>query len=596
MEENNEFIEKVKMGLVKIKNFNLEKPNELLCILTEETLSVIKKRMLDYFLWKAKQKIIKENIKDTDNFLKVEMPLDELIIISGIQKTRQNKIVYLTNKLRQLKRVDIIKINLVKEASPLIKNKNDLLNIKDEEIEEIVLTSPIGHFKINRVENEILVYISPFIAEYLINTNSYTQINFLVYSFLRSNYSISLYNYLLSKFQAQIALMEKGLIPKSDFIQTEKISLKKLMDILEIPPDNKARKKSFAYLNERILSKSIKELNNEPTVEFEIVELIKHTRGKKVTDVSFVLKEKENKKIAVLNNNEKKIVAIPYELYKENPNLAEAKTDEFIKEDIYLKNPLEKLKEKLKKGKIKSLKEFSNELQKLKNIDITNILPNAKGKLLRINEFGMLELDGDEVDNIKANSIRRILYKNPDLLGRIEKIDEELETLRDRFLRKVWIFIQKGFYYAIAIKDIVKEEDKVKLIGEELLRDIKKFEIKVAIDYLKTQSPKDKLSLIDKDAYIKHNIQKELEELEEIFEKNKDKFQEWLNNLEEESFQLNDELLSLEEDSKEYIKIAKELEALDNLYSKGYDLLSGEKINNIDKLQILRKFKEYLKK
>jgi len=255
-ESDNELIEKVKMGLIKIKNFNLEKPNELLCILTEETLSVIQKRMFDYFLWNTKQKILKENIKECDNFLKVEIPLDELITISGIQKTRQNKITYLTNKLRQLKKVDIIKINLIKDATPLIKNKNDLLNIKDEDIEEIVLTSPIGHFKINRIENSVLIYISPFIVEFLIHTNSYTQINFLVYYFLRSNYSITLYNYLLSKFQSQKALMQKGIVPFSPFITTEKIPLKKLMDILEIPPETVIRKKTFWMLNAKILSKA----------------------------------------------------------------------------------------------------------------------------------------------------------------------------------------------------------------------------------------------------------------------------------------------------------------------------------------------------
>ena len=594
---DNELIEKVKMGLIKIKNFNLEKPNELLCILTEETLSVIQKRMFDYFLWNAKQKILKENIKECDNFLKVQIPLDELITISGIQKTRQNKIAYLTNKLRQLKKVDIIKVNLIKEASPLIKNKNDLLNIKDEEIEEIVLTSPIGHFKINRIENSVLIYISPFIAEYLIHTNSYTQINFLVYYFLRSNYSIALYNYLLSKFQSQKALMQKGIVPFSPFITTEKIPLKKLMDILEIPPEAAIRKKTFWMLNAKILSKAIKELNNEPTVEFEIVELIKHTKGKRVTDVSFVLKEKENKKVAVLDRNKKEVIAIPYELYKDNISFISKETDSI--EDIENKfslSPLEELKEKLKTEKIKSLREFSNELQKLKNIDITNILPNAKGKILRVNEFGMLELDGEEVDNIKANAIRRILYQNPDLLGKFEKIDNELEELKDKFINKVWVFMQNGFYYAVGVKNIIREnQNTVKVIGEELLRKIKDFKITVAISYLKTESPRDKLSLTDEDEYIKYNTVKELEELEEFFEVNKDKFQEWLDYLEEKSLEVSNKLLSLDENTEEYKKTAKELEILDRCYTKGYELLNGESISNIDKKQVLERFKEWAK-
>jgi len=259
------------------------------------------------------------------------------------------------------------------------------------------------------------------------------------------------------------------------------------------------------------------------------------------------------------------------------------------------KSPLEELKEKLKTEKIKSLREFSNELQKLKNIDITNVLPNTKGKILRINEFGMLELDGEEVDNIKANYIRRTLYKYPDLLGKFEEIDEELEELRKKFIHKVWIFMQNGFYRAVGVKDIIREnQNTVKVIGEELLRRIKDFKIEITIDFLKSESPREQLSLIDKDDYIKFNALKELKELEKFFEKNNNKFQEWLDYLEDKSLEVNEKLLSLKEDTPEYKETAKRLELLDRYYSIAYDLLQNEKVNQTDKMQILKKFKEWI--
>lgn len=583
MENEKELTEKVKMGLIKIKNFNLDKPDELLCVLTEESLSVIQKRMFDYFLWNAKQKIIKENITEADNFLKVEMPLNELITISGIQKTRQNKIIYLTNKLRQLKRIDIVKINLIKNATPLIRSKDDLINIKDEEIEEIVLTSPIGHFKINKPDNLITVYISPFIAEYLINTNSYTQVNFLVYSFLRSNYSISLYNYLLSKYQSQKALMKKNIIPASNVLHTEKIPIKKLMDILEIPPDAAIRKKSFWMLNGKILSKAINELNNEPTVEFEI-ELIKHTKGRKVTNVSFLLKEKEDKKIAVLDRDNNEVVAIPPELIEINNN------------NEIVSNPLLEIKEKILNDKNYTFGDFVKDLRRLRNVDITNVCPLARGKVLRVNDLGMLELDGEEVDNVKANLARRILFQNPELLGKFEEIDEEFEELKEKYTNKVLVYKSNGYYYAVGVKDLQKENEKIKVIGEELLRDIDNFSVTLSKDFLMETSPKEQLSLNDKDYYIQSNNQKELEELEELYEKNKDKFQEFLNCIEEESLKLSNELIKMGENSKEFQKKAKELETLDMFYLKGDEILKGENVSNVDKKMVFKKFKEFLKK
>jgi len=589
------------MGLIKIKNFNLDKPDELLCILTDESLTPVQKRMFDYFLWNAKQKVLNEKIKKVDNFLKVDVSLDELYAVIGFNRNRNQKIAYIIDKLRKLKRIDIIKINLIHEPMEFKASADFLSTLEDDEIEDIVLTSPIGQFKISNTQRVVTIYLSPIIVEYLINSNSYTKLNFLVYSFLRSTYSINLYNYLLNKFQSQLALMNKGIIQKSSEITTKKIEVERLMDILEVPMTHKARERGFAEFNEKILSKAIKELNKEDVVEFEIVKVLKEKKGKRVSKVAFVLKEKDRKKIPVLNKINNEILKLGYSDFEELSSLSiEEKEAQIIKDieavdsievqDMNF-NGLELLKEKVINKNINFFS-FVKELQKLQNVDITNMLPNHEGELLRINEFGLLELNGEELDNIKANSIRKILYSNPELLDKVEKVDEELLELKKRFLNKVLIFLQNNMYRALVPFDIERVgPNGVRLRGKELLED-KDYEIDVSVSWLKKQNTKNMLNLIDKDDFQKHNrtVMKDL--LMEFYEKHKDEFIKWLEELEERSFSLNDELIKLEEGSDEFISLVKKIEKIDSFVVKGYEFVSGERIGEDILIKLLGEFKK----
>jgi hypothetical protein len=600
--------QKVKMGLIKVKNFNFNKPDELLCILTDETLTPIQKRMFDYFLWATKQKIIKENIIETDNFLKVDVPLDELYSIIGFSKNNNKKIIYIFNRLKKLKKIDILKINLIKNPidykNEQVKSIDFINNLKDEDIDEIMFTSLIGAFKISQTQRLVRIYLAPTLVEFLINSHSYTQLNFLVYSFLRSSYSINLYNYLLNKYQSQKALMEKGLIPKNEEIITEKIEVDKLRDILEVPPTHRGRK-SFMVFNDKILKPAIKELNSKDVVEFEIKDVIKEKLGRKIHKVAFVLKEKENRKIPLLNKDNNEIIAVNYKTFSNinQDNVFNKETSIFTvktekKEEEFMVNPeLLKIREKIKNNKL-TFFAFVKELQKLQNVEITNSLSDYMGKTLRINKFGMLELDGEELDNAEVNTIRKTLYSNPDLLGKFIVVDEELEFFKRKFVGKVWVFLMDELYYALGVKDIQRvSNEKFKVIGNELLRNIENFSIKVTKYVLENNTPKDKLSIIDKDEYIAHNNEIELKKLEKsLFDENREKFEKWLSELEKESFALNDKLLKLSKESEEYEKLAKKMEAIDNVMMKGYEYLSGEEISTLDKKLVFKKFQEYLKK
>jgi hypothetical protein len=610
---NYELIEKkVTMGIVEIKNFNFKKPDELLCILTEEILSPVQKRMFDYFLWNAKQKILRENIKTIDNFLKVDVPLDELYTIIGFSKNKNKKISYIFKRLKKMKKIDILKINLVKEAKDYtpVKSINFIDDLNDEDIDEITFSSLIGSFKISQTKRSIRIYISPTIAEYLIHSNSYTQLNFLVYSFLRSSYSINLYNYLLNKFQSQKALMDKGIITKKDEIVTEKIKIERLMDILEVPPEHIGRKK-IKYFNSKILNPAIKELNNKDVVEFEIKEVIKEKVGKKIDKIAFVLREKKDVKIPLIEKENNQIIALNYKTFlsinqennnEEIINTKEKENNKSVKKEDTTKNILHSIKEKIKNKKLKFF-EFVKELQKLQNIEITNALPNNKGKILRINQFSMLELDGEELDNTKANAIRRILFTNSDLIGKFIEVDEELEKLREKFVNKVIEFKFDGMYYDVGVDDIERiDNDTFKITGKELLREIENFTMNSKKEFFDKLIVKDKLSISDKDKNIKYNNQKELEKLENIFNENLDKFEKWLNELETKSFKISNEFIKINEDSEEYKKLAKELDAIDRLMMKANEIIEKKKnndfknnVSNLDKKFVLKKFNDWLK-
>ena len=587
---------KTKMAVINIKSMIYNKPDELLCIQTDKKITLLEKNIFDYILYNAKKMIIKENIKEIDNFLKIKnLSLEELFIILGLTKSKNNKIAYLLEKFNNLKNVTIVKVNLIKNEEIII--DESFSNIKDNNLKSTKLNALIGGIEIDNKKEKASVYLSPIVAKYILKGTSFTQTNLLINFLFKSNYSKNLYAYLLNKFQSQVALMSKGVMPKKEIITTEKIDIEKLMDILEVPYEHIARKE-IKWFNVKILNKAIKEINENKAVEFEIVDIKKERVGRKIRKIWFLLKERENRFFVYLNKEKKAVEMIDYEEYEKlkNETSTEINENETATKEIYInKNPLEELKEKIKTGL--PFITFVKELQKLKNVEITNVFPNHMGKMLKINEFGMLEFDGEELKADKANFIRKVLYKRYDeLLGKIqEDIDIELENIKGFVLNKYSIIKnpQDNLFYILKIKDVKRlNENRFIITGDDVLSEKKD----LSFDFnKKVLIPEKFISFMESskiDHYREMNIIEEERQLEKFYEENKAEFKKWLKEKEDENFLKAEKILTLEEGSEEYEKLAKEISFLDTIINKGHQLLTGVLESHIDRIQILKRFKK----
>jgi plasmid replication initiation protein len=395
--------------------------------------------------------------------------------------------------------------------------------------------------------------IFPILLETKKNFLQYRVENILV---LDSKYAIRLYEILKNAYNLATRYN------KTKKVVEEEISLDYLKERLLIP-------KSYRYpdIKRRVILTSQKQINENTDIQFEFKEI---KQGRSVKKIVFLISKNEKNLAQNEENNDNKY--------------------------INKSSPLENIKQKLKDKKL-SLSAFSKELQKLQNVEITNVIPNNEGKLLKTNEYGMLEFDGKELDNIKANAIRRILFSNPDLIGKFIEIDEEIKKLKEKYEGNVIEFMLDNLYYAIGVKNIERvSKNKFRIKGVELLRDIDNFYVDFNKEALNKLIIRNKLNTAEIDEKIKHNNHIELKKLTDFFEKNKEQFEKWVDELEGKSIELSNKLIQLEEDSDEYIKIAKEIVLIDKLMIKANEMLNKRQISELDKKFVLKKFQEYLKK
>jgi len=365
------------------------------------------------------------------------------------------------------------------------------IEIKDRYKDQFVMFSFCS--KVSYKSGVLEIEFNKELLNYLLEIkNKYVRYDIKNIMKLNSKYSIRLYEFLKNQFEKT---------KKFSKVAEKKVKTEELRELLSIPASYK-----YNMFKKTALEVSKRQINQLTDISFDYEEI---KTGRKITHIKFIIENKEKE-----NSQDNNIL--------QEKNNTKTKTKNQLPAPTQNKK-LEILKQKIKTNEIKSLKELSAYLQKLKNVNITNAIYDENFyfltfKLIRINEFGMIELDGEEVDRETANYIRRILYQNPDLIGKFVNIDNELEELKDKFINKIWIFTQNGFYNAVGVKDIIREnKNVVKVTGIELLRE-KDFEIKVTIDFLKTQSSKDKLSLADKDYYIQFNYIREKEMQEQAKE------------------------------------------------------------------------------
>ena len=556
----------------EIKNYVLNRPNETIYIGFNKLPTTYQKRAFIGFLYQAKnqifslkefkKKFIKEDMIDEywEDYLKKNIPIFkmDLTLLLKVLNYGKNSKKELINFLQEMKNIKITQIKTQTEIENY-RYDGDYVDIPEEEldkIKEVIITNMITYIKVDFEKKEVFFAFSPEINQYLYYSSNYTRMNIFIPSFINSTYAIELYEILLDKFLAHKGLMDKKIKEQNNIIETGWIDLEIFYKKMAIKEDSFLRQ--FKYFK-RELNKWIKKINEVNLIEFEIKDYETKKSGKKVTHLKFYLKERNK-----------------LDLIKNNKTLK-----------------LEELKEKIKDSNY-TFFNFVKDLQKLKNVEITNILPQERGKVLKINNLGLLELDNEELDNAKANLIRRILYQNPSLLGRFEEIDNELEELKNKFINKIAIFKMQNIYYALLIKDIERvDKEDIKVKGKNLLDD-KDIEIKFKTDVFITLTFKDELSLADKDYYISLNNQTELKNLEKFYEENKNKFKDFITFIEKKGFDITDELMKIDNQDKKYEQKAKELQFLDALLVKAFEFYENNNLSDMDKKIVLQKFKEFV--
>ena len=232
-------------------------------------------------------------------FLPITIDLKQLMSLLNIEN--KNKQIQLIKNISLLEEIYIEKINILKEGKEVevnfdlkeiekLKENSTNNNSYDTLLENFwKIKNKISKYSKHRLiiepeidfeEDVFVCFLSPNIVTYIDSNDNYTVINLLIHTFLNSTYTINLYDILVSKFKAQKEMMEKNKIPKTDLIKTEYIELEKLQDMLGMKKDHSWR--IFKKFNQNILKPSIKEINESNVTEFEIVDVLRKTKKRKI--------------------------------------------------------------------------------------------------------------------------------------------------------------------------------------------------------------------------------------------------------------------------------------------------------------------------
>jgi hypothetical protein len=418
-----------KIGFDNIKNPKYNKTNELLIFKTNNKLNLKAKRITDFIFYSVKQKLIIEKVKsieEINNYVMVSITLNDLYMALGSENTSNYAGFkgYLIKTLKELKKIKIIKINLVKDSMEIknssIKNEEKFLKkVKDKELDKYEENDIVGTFRLNG--DKIDIFVGDLIAKQLFKNNNYTKFNCLINNFLKSIYSINLYHYLISSFQAQTALMGKGKKEKETIIQTAFIELDKFYEIMDV--ENLKISKTFSRFNDLILKKTIKELNESKVVEFKIIEVLKKRNGRKINKLAFLLESKEDYYYPLFDKENNKI-------FLTNGNYCELKLPTKAKnkdDDKKIIKPLKKVKED-----IKIVDNWNDWRKKLlnKKDDFILILEDEIFKL----KNGYLFKNDELLSSEKALEIWQKLYESRDkvkIMSEDEYLQEQIKKAQE---------------------------------------------------------------------------------------------------------------------------------------------------------------------
>ena len=292
----------------EIKNYVINRPNETIYIGFSRLPSTYQKRAFIGFLYQAKKEIlnlkeykkkfIKENMVDEywEDYLKRNMPIFEtdlsfLLEVVNYGKNQKKELVKLLNDMKNIK---VTQIKVKEEFSNEVECRYDFdfVDLPEEEIEkikEIIISNMVTYVKVDFEKQKVYFALSPEINQYLYYSENYTRMNILIPSFINSTYAIELYEILLDKFNANKDLMNKGIKPKNEIIETGWIDLEIFYKKMAI--NKKHTLRAFKYFK-RELKKWIEKINDLDMVEFTIEKFETKKTGRKITHLKFYLKER----------------------------------------------------------------------------------------------------------------------------------------------------------------------------------------------------------------------------------------------------------------------------------------------------------------
>jgi len=132
--------------------------------------------------------------------------------------------------------------------------------------------------------------------------------------------------------------------------------------------------------------------------------------------------------------------------------------------------------------------QFKRKLMQIQNANIANYIEGYQPYMLvRTNSIGHLELYNQktkEVITLDATKDKEILeqlrvylYKNPSRIGDVKEINEKeilLNNLRSKLLNRYDLFRSRnGLYHCLKIMNIELKDNKVKIIGDDVIEGIK---------------------------------------------------------------------------------------------------------------------------
>ena len=579
-----------------LRRIEMNKNNELIHITFNHKPSPMQRKVWDLILFQVKGEL--ENMKNNepekyislkkknfeDYFMPIKIDLD--FMLSALQIDRHNKKVLIDNiyqmagiLITEIRYKDVVKIRSEQADGAIIKGV-DYDNVNAISINQIMVAP-----KIDFEKKYLKCYVLPLVVRFADKKKDYTRIDVLVNAFFGSTYTINLYEILLNKFKAQKEMMEKGKIERKDSIETAYIDIDNLKKIIGLKENHSWY--ATKYFNKRILEPSIKEINNTDVTEFIVKDYKFKRENRKIVAISFVLQERKDRKVPFLQGDEVVTKDIKQIVHNEEKESANANAPASVDANRINDNS-DEIIQQLRSESIKFI-DFVKLLKHLKNFDLANNIDGYEPHiLLRTNDLGFLELFNPidnqviELDSKKdferLNNLKVWLYRNREKIGKVEKIDTDkakLEKLQGKYI----IFKDGDIWRYILIQDVEKQdENKIVIQGKDILNG-ENIKLELTKNEIENAPKNDEIDKAKLQELAIENKKTKYQKYMQFFERNRDKFEEYVNTLSE-------KVMEYDTESKEY-------EILSEFLAKAMNVIMEDEPLLFDDVDLLEHFYKY---